>query len=356
MALDRKTIKQIGKEKMRKQWGELLLALVLVDVGAVVASLFTLGIGGLVVIGPLAYGLIYIYYHATQDEKINQKMLLKGFKEKFGESFLASLLLELIIAIPFALSLVLMTIRMGSIISIMGNGIPGGMDMEMPIGYSGGGGNASFIIGIVLWIVVIIVCLYIFYGIVMTIYILMREPNKTAVQAIKKSWAMTKGQKLKLFVFDLSYIGWFILAVLTFGILLIWVLPYYMSSKTVLFNDIYDNSNVDDDPEFELMSEFGNIKSEVGGLKNKVGDFVNKKNSGEEKSTVVNDQESQGEKQTEGPIEEDVPITAEDTTEEVSDETTADAKEKGPEFKVCSNCGATVSAKAKFCNKCGTPL
>ena len=322
MSLDRKTIKKIGKDNMRKQWGELLLALVLFDVGIIVAALFTFGVGGFVVVGPLMYGLIYMYYRSTQDEKVNQKMLMKGFKEKFGESFLAGLLLDLILAIPVLISLVLMAIRMGSIVSIMDMGVSTGMGTGMPVDYGGGGGTAFTVISFILWLVAIVVCLYIFYGIAMTIYILVREPKKTAVQAIKKSWAMTKGQKLRLFIFDLSYIGWFILAGLTFGILLIWVLPYYMSARIVLFNDIYDNSTVADDPEFEFKSEFSDVKGSVGGL-------VNKAKPAGKKA------EEESKQATEG---------------------TSDSKDTEGEYKTCSNCGAKVKAKAKFCNKCGSPM
>lgn len=336
MSLDRKTIKQIGKENMKKQWGELLLALVLMLAGCIIVSLFTFGIGVFIISGPLMYGLTYMYYHSTKDEKVGQKMLLKGFKEKFGDSFLANLLLDLILFIPAVVGGLVMGVVSG-VSGVVGMGISSGIGTGMPVGYGGGGGGtASYIIGFILFIAVLVVCLFILYGVTMTIYILMREPGKTAVQAIKKSWAMTKGQKLRLFVFDLSYIGWFILGLLTFCILFVWVAPYYMSARTVLFNDIYENSNVEDEPEFSFKSEFGDLKSGMGGIKDKVSGAV-KKDTTDETVSVESAKTAEAES------------TAADAAENASPKAEAGVK-------TCGNCGATIRATAKFCNKCGKPV
>ena len=111
--MDRATIKRMGKDNVRKQWGELLLALVLVEAAGTVAALLTLGIGSLVVTGPLDFGLTYLYYKQTQGEQPGQKMLLEGFKQKFGDSFLAGLLLGIIEAIPAVIGVI---IGLGSLI------------------------------------------------------------------------------------------------------------------------------------------------------------------------------------------------------------------------------------------------
>ena len=336
MSLDRKTIKQIGKENMKKQWGELLLALVLFLAADIVASLFTLGVGGFIIMGPMIYALTYMYYHSSKDEKINQKMLLIGFKERFGDSFLAQILVLFAQMIPMLIVGIVVSIVMGATLSMgiaaigMGGGYPAvGMGM-------GGASAAGPIIAFILMIVAIIASLYIYYGLCLTVYILMREPGKTAVQAIKKSWVMMKGQALRVFIFDLSYIGWFILSALTAWLLLIWVAPYYLSSKMVLFNDIYENSNVEDEPEFSFKSEFGDIKSGMGGLKDKVSSAV-KKNTTDETVTVESAKTAEAES------------TAADAAENASPKAEAG-------FKTCGNCGATIRATAKFCNKCGKPV
>lgn len=58
------------------------------------------------------------------------------------------------------------------------------------------------------------------------------------MDVLKKSEEMMNGHKMDLFVFELSYIGWHLLACLTLGILYIWLLPYYTTAKYKFLNDI----------------------------------------------------------------------------------------------------------------------
>lgn len=61
----------------------------------------------------------------------------------------------------------------------------------------------------------------------MTYYILHDHPEYTATQAITESRKMMKGHKGELFVLYLSFLGWDLLSVLTFGILeIVYVAPY----------------------------------------------------------------------------------------------------------------------------------
>ena len=60
----------------------------------------------------------------------------------------------------------------------------------------------------------------------MSMYILAENKGKGALKCINESKAMTEGHKMELFVLGLSFLGWFLLCCLTFGIALIWVIPY----------------------------------------------------------------------------------------------------------------------------------
>lgn len=65
----------------------------------------------------------------------------------------------------------------------------------------------------------------------MTPYILADSPNVPATEAIKISMKMMRGYKGELFVFILSYIGWFLLDSLTSGILgIFYVTPYFRTA------------------------------------------------------------------------------------------------------------------------------
>ncbi len=53
----------------------------------------------------------------------------------------------------------------------------------------------------------------------------------------------TNGYKMDLFMLHLSYIGWYILSLFTFGILLFWVIPKVQTAQTLIFNEIYLEKN-----------------------------------------------------------------------------------------------------------------
>ena len=70
------------------------------------------------------------------------------------------------------------------------------------------------------------------YSYSMTMYIVHDNPGISANDAITKSREMMNGHKFDLFLLDLSFIGWWLLGVLTFGILIIfYVEPYYQVTR-----------------------------------------------------------------------------------------------------------------------------
>lgn len=323
--MDRATIKRIGKDNVRKQWGELLLALVLVETASAAAALLTFGIGALVVAGPLEFGLTYLFYRQTQGEQPGQMMLLEGFKKKFGDSFLAGLLLGLIQAVPAVIGVVIGLSRLIRMFTMM---------QYSYYGYYGYDTGVSFgsVLLTIIQIALVVVCVYITYGICMSVYILVREQDKTAVEAIKKSWAMTKGQKVRLFVFDLSYIGWWILCGLTFGILLIWVAPYYRNAKTVMFNDIYERSFAAGAPGYSFHQE--------------VNGFAQ---SPEAPAAPVAPMAPAAPAAPEAPETPAAPEVPETPATPAAPETPA------PGMKFCKHCGAQIPQDVSFCTKCGNP-
>lgn len=64
------------------------------------------------------------------------------------------------------------------------------------------------------------------YSYCMSFYILADHPEITVREALNESKRMTQGHKLDLFILQLSFIGWGILATLTFGIGYFWLIPY----------------------------------------------------------------------------------------------------------------------------------
>lgn len=67
-------------------------------------------------------------------------------------------------------------------------------------------------------------------------YILAENPNMTVFEALDESQAMMEGYKWDLFKLGFSFIGWFLLSLLTLGVLLIWVIPYMQAAQAEFYH------------------------------------------------------------------------------------------------------------------------
>ena len=86
-------------------------------------------------------------------------------------------------------------------------------------------------------------CLLIIPGIVkmysyrLVPYILKDNPELSAIEVITKSREMMNGHKWRAFLFDLSFIGWFLLAVIPI-VGVFWTNPYYQNANAALYVEL----------------------------------------------------------------------------------------------------------------------
>lgn len=69
-------------------------------------------------------------------------------------------------------------------------------------------------------------------------YILAENPDIGILEAIDLSKQMMIGNKLRLFFLGLSFFGWLLLSVVTFGIAHLWVTPYIEAAHAAFYLDI----------------------------------------------------------------------------------------------------------------------
>ncbi|MCQ6569484.1 DUF975 family protein [Bacillus mycoides] len=72
----------------------------------------------------------------------------------------------------------------------------------------------------------------------MTYFILNDRPEYTANQAITESRHMMNGHKMDYFLLCLSFLGWFILSILTLGIGFLWSAPYFYATSAAFYEEI----------------------------------------------------------------------------------------------------------------------
>jgi len=81
------------------------------------------------------------------------------------------------------------------------------------------------------------------YSYAMTYFILKEKQTLTVDEAITKSRKLMHGNKMRLFLLDLSFLPWHFLEIITLGIAYAWILPYITATKAVFYDDLLKKYN-----------------------------------------------------------------------------------------------------------------
>ncbi len=69
-------------------------------------------------------------------------------------------------------------------------------------------------------------------------FVLQDNPQLSPKEALHKSRMLMRGHKWDLFVLQLSFIGWYLLGIITCGIAFLWVAPYLNTAIAHFYEDI----------------------------------------------------------------------------------------------------------------------
>ena len=193
--MNRRELKTLAKESLKGNWGIAIGAMLIY---ALIS--YALGATG---IGSIFLGFIVVGYYAVNLKLIRTKTakiedLFSGCKN-FVTNFLAYLLMEIF---TFLWSLLFI--------------IPG---IVKSIAYS------------------------------MTPYILNDHPEMSATEAITESRKMMNGHKMEYFLLQLSFLGWIILSSFTWGILLLYVMPYMQATSAAFYEKLKEMPVIEDNVE-----------------------------------------------------------------------------------------------------------
>ncbi len=180
-----KEYREIGWKAVSQNWG---MSILFNFLAMFIISALTGTVAGMIIIGPFVIGMQMFYLKAVRGQDKGYETLFDAAKSDFVNSMIV-VLLKTVFIMLWSLLLI----------------IPG---IIMSYAYS------------------------------MTEYIYIDNPSLSASQCLEKSKELMKGKKGKLFLLDLSFIGWFLLCLLTFGILTFWVSPFQMATRAAFYEDI----------------------------------------------------------------------------------------------------------------------
>lgn len=89
-------------------------------------------------------------------------------------------------------------------------------------------------------IVYIILSIFIILIFSQAFYLVLENPNLSSIEILKKSAALMKGHKARLFYLSVSFIPISLLGILTCGIGMLWITPYMGMTSANFFLDLYE--------------------------------------------------------------------------------------------------------------------
>ncbi len=188
--LREKARQSLSNSIFSERWLMLLALFLLVELIQSAASIISFGIVGIFLTGPMLYGLSYSSLKLSKTKEIIKiKDLFVGFKENVFIRQVGVSLLSFLFIFLWSLLFV----------------VPG------------------------------IIALY-RYSLVY--YISIDNPDLTVGAILDKSKNMMKGHKMDLFILYLSFIGWFFLSILTFGLGFLWLVPYMHQTVAEFYIDL----------------------------------------------------------------------------------------------------------------------
>lgn len=179
-------------EKLRGNWGTAALTafvysvlLGLCSLPSAVPAIAFLGAALTLLVGaPLAYGFAIFILKLADGERASTEILFRGFSS-FGRAVLLQLIINIFVALWTLLFIV-----------------PGIIKA---------------------------------YSYSMSRFLAIEKPDLSANEARKESMVLMNGHKWELFCLDFSFIGWWLLCILTLGILSFWIIPYTQAARAEFF-------------------------------------------------------------------------------------------------------------------------
>lgn len=188
--ISRAELKRKAKEDLKGNWGTAIAAYLIFGLILGMGGGITLGLGVFILTGVLQFGLYNVYLGITRFRTSKIENLFIGFTNYFSNTCIAGILVSVF---TFLWSLLFI--------------VPG---IVKSLSYS------------------------------MTFYILNDNPEMSPQDAIKESERIMNGHKMDLFILQLSFIGWALLAPFTFGLITLYLTPYMHATTANFYDAIRD--------------------------------------------------------------------------------------------------------------------
>lgn len=238
-------IRANARKSLTGKWGKAaLLTLVYTIIVFVINFVCNLipAIGGIilfVISTPMSYGLLVSFMKLKRDEEVNYTDFLSIGFSSFAKvwSVFGNMILKMIL--PICLLVVFIILLVVS----LGGSLASAVIAESGSGVAGFGFLAFIsLIGYIASLIYVVVKGYLYS---LSYYILNDNPNMTGKEVVVESERLMRGSRWRFFWLGLTFIGWLILAGITLGIGMLWLMPYIMVAFVCFYEDLAGKSTTE---------------------------------------------------------------------------------------------------------------
>lgn len=228
-------IRQEARKSLTGKWGKAALAtLVFFVIDYVISFVLNLVpaigvIASTVISVPLSFGFIVVVMaKLKRGEEISYIEFFKNGFDKFAKVWQVTLWIFVKMLAPIVVAIV------GAIVMTSG--------VTMSVAESSTG-SVLTILGVVVYLVGIIWAIPRAYSYKLALYIINDNPDMLAKETVEKSAEIMNGHRWEFFWLQLTFIGWAFLACLTFGIGMLWLIPYIQVSTVAFYDNLIGNND-----------------------------------------------------------------------------------------------------------------
>lgn len=227
-------IRQEARKSLTGKWGKAALAtLVFFVIDYVISFVLNLvpaigAIASTIISVPLSFGFIVVVMaKLKRGEEISYIEFFKNGFDKFAKVWQVTLWIFVKMLAPIVVAIV------GAIVMTSG--------VTMSVAESSTG-SVLTILGVVVYLVGIIWAIPRAYSYKLALYIINDNPDMLAKETVEKSAEIMNGHRWEFFWLQLTFIGWAFLACLTFGIGMLWLIPYIQVSTVAFYDNLIGNN------------------------------------------------------------------------------------------------------------------
>ncbi len=225
-------IRAEARNSLTGKWGKAaLLTLVFGVISYLISFLLNFlpvvgAIINLVITPVLAFGFLVSIIKLKRNEEVGYIDFFKNGFNQFGKVWgvIGQTILKMILPV-IALIISIVLIAIGGAGAIV----------------SGEGMGFLAILGMILYIVSLVWVIIKGFSYVLAQYILYDNPDMDSKSIVESSEELMQGHKWAWFWLPITFIGWFFLGALSFGIGFLWIMPYLQVALVVFYEDLAGN-------------------------------------------------------------------------------------------------------------------